>query len=43
MMENAITPYDVPSEYVFTDGDGNNTVSYSGQTARMDMLSENGI
>ena len=32
--------YDVPSEYVFTDGDGNNTVSYSGQTARMDMLSE---
>ena len=32
--------YDVPSEYVFTDGDGNSTVSYSGQTARMDMLSE---
>ena len=32
--------YNVPSEYVFTDGDGNNTVSYSGQTARMDMLSE---
>ena len=32
--------YDVPSEYVFTDGDGNSTVSYSGQTSRMDMLSE---
>ena len=32
--------YDVPSEYIFTDVDGNSTVSYSGQTARMDMLSE---
>jgi hypothetical protein len=32
--------YNVPSEYVFTDGEGNSTVSYSGQTARMDMLSE---
>ena len=32
--------YDVPSTYVFTDADGNNTVSYGGQTARMDMLSE---
>ena len=32
--------YTVPSNYVFTDVDGNNTVSYSGQTARMDMLSE---
>ena len=30
----------VPSNYVFTDADGNNTVSYSGQTSRMDMLSE---
>ena len=30
----------VPDTYVFTDADGNNTVSYSGQTARMDMLSE---
>ena len=30
----------VPDDYVFTDADGNNTVSYSGQTARMDMLSE---
>ena len=32
--------YDVPSTYAFTDADGNNTVSYGGQTARMDMLSE---
>ena len=30
----------VPSTYVFTDSDGNSTVSYGGQTARMDMLSE---
>ena len=30
----------VPDRYEFTDVDGNNTVSYSGQTARMDMLSE---
>ena len=30
----------VPDSYVFTDADGNNTVSYSGQTSRMDMLSE---
>ena len=30
----------VPDNYVFTDADGNNTVSYSGQTSRMDMLSE---
>ena len=29
----------VPDRYEFTDVDGNNTVSYSGQTARMDMLS----
>ena len=32
--------YEVPETYVFTDADGNSTVSYSGQTARMDMLSE---
>ena len=32
--------YDVPSTYAFTDADGNNTVSYGGQIARMDMLSE---
>ena len=30
----------VPDDYIFTDADGNNTVSYGGQTARMDMLSE---
>ena len=30
----------VPSTYVFFDASGNNTVSYGGQTARMDMLSE---
>ena len=32
--------YSVPETYVFSDMNGNNTVSYSGQTARMDMLSE---
>lgn len=32
--------YTVPTTYVFTDADGNNTVSYSGQTARLDMLEE---
>ena len=26
--------------WVFSDSDGNSTVSYGGQTARMDMLSE---
>ena len=30
--------YTVPSNYEFTDSDGNSTVSYSGQTARLDML-----
>tara|TARA_B100001287_G_scaffold73544_1_gene61057 strand:- start:580 stop:2043 length:1464 start_codon:yes stop_codon:yes gene_type:complete len=30
----------VPSTYVFTDENGNNTVAFAGQTARMDMLSE---
>jgi len=29
-----------PGVYAFTDENGNNTVSYTGQTARMDMLSE---
>ena len=39
--EYANTPnYTVPSTYTFTDASGNNTVSYGGQTARMDMLSE---
>ncbi len=32
--------YTVPSTYTFTDASGNNTVSYSGQTARLDMLGE---
>ena len=30
----------IPDTYVFTDAAGNNTVSFGGQTARMDMLSE---
>jgi hypothetical protein len=32
--------YAVPSVYIFTDAAGNNTVSFSGQYARLDMLSE---
>ena len=32
--------YTVPTTYTFTDASGNNTVSYSGQTARLDMLGE---
>ncbi|MBM72107.1 MAG: DUF4856 domain-containing protein [Crocinitomicaceae bacterium] len=32
--------YTVPDTYTFTDDDGNSTVSYSGQTARKDMLGE---
>ena len=32
--------YTVPNTYEFTDADGNSTVSYSGQTQRMDMLGE---
>lgn len=32
--------YSVPSTYTFTDDAGNNTVSFSGQTERMDMLGE---
>ena len=36
-----VTPdYVVPSTYAFTDDAGNSTVSFSGQTSRMDMLSE---
>jgi hypothetical protein len=39
--EYVVAPnYVVPSTYTFTDASGNNTVSYGGQTARMDMLSE---
>ncbi|MBI2259604.1 MAG: DUF4856 domain-containing protein [Flavobacteriia bacterium] len=32
--------YTVPSTYVFTDANGNNTVDFSGQTIRLEMLSE---
>lgn len=32
--------YTVPTTYAFTDGNGNNTVSYSGQTDRLNQLSE---
>ncbi len=37
---DTVAAYTVPATYTFTDADGNNTVSYGGQTARMDMLSE---
>ena len=37
---NTPTPYTVPTTYVFQDADGNSTVSYSGQTERLDQLSE---
>ena len=33
-------PLTVPSTYSFTDASGNNTVSYSGQTDRINQLSE---
>ncbi len=37
----ANTPaYTIPTTYEFTDADGNNTVSYSGQTDRIGMLLE---
>lgn len=32
--------YTVPSTYAFTDASGNNTVSYSGQQIRLEMMSE---
>ena len=32
--------YNIPSSYNFTDANGNNTVSYSGQTERLDQLEE---
>ena len=37
---NEEPPYVVPTTYSFTDGNGNSTVSYSGQTERLDQLSE---
>jgi hypothetical protein len=37
----AVTPsYTTPTTYAFTDDDGNNTVSYGGQTIRLEMLEE---
>lgn len=38
--DNCDYSYTVPQNYEFTDENGNNTVSFTGQTARMDMLSE---
>ncbi len=32
--------YNIPSTYAFTDANGNSTVDYSGQTERLDQLSE---
>lgn len=32
--------YNIPDTYAFSDSDGNNTVSYTGQLQRLDMLSE---
>jgi hypothetical protein len=37
---DTVITYSIPTTYTFTDADGNNTVSYGGQTSRMDMLSE---
>lgn len=36
----ATTSYTVPATYFFTDGNGNSTVSYSGQTDRLSQLDE---
>jgi len=38
--DGADDSYTVPNTYSFTDGDGNSTVSYSGQTDRLNQLSE---
>ncbi len=40
IVENPDDSYDIPETYSFTDSDGNNTVNFSGQTERLDMLSE---
>lgn len=37
---NDDTGYSIPDTYSFSDSDGNNTVSYTGQQQRLDMLSE---
>ncbi|NEN24317.1 DUF4856 domain-containing protein [Cryomorpha ignava] len=38
--ENPPQGYTVPETYNFTDGNGNSTVNFSGQTERLDQLSE---
>lgn len=38
--DGSCTFYEVPSTYDFTDADGNSTVSYSGQTDRLNQLEE---
>jgi hypothetical protein len=38
--DGTCTFYEVPSTYAFTDADGNSTVSYSGQTDRLNQLDE---
>lgn len=38
--DNEDNGYDIPATYTFTDDSGNSTVDFSGQTARMDQLSE---
>ncbi|MDX1651125.1 MAG: DUF4856 domain-containing protein [Brumimicrobium sp.] len=38
--ETVDNSYTIPATYNFTDGNGNSTVSYSGQTDRLDQLSE---
>jgi hypothetical protein len=38
--DGTCTFYEVPSTYAFTDAEGNSTVSYSGQTDRLNQLDE---
>ena len=38
--DGSCTFYDVPSTYEFTDENNNSTVSYSGQTDRLNQLEE---
>ena len=38
--EPVVTGYTTPSTYLFADASGNSTVSFSGQTERLDQLSE---
>lgn len=37
---DTLPEYSTPSTYIFTDGNGNSTVDFSGQQQRLDMLSE---